>query len=691
MLKNHPLTTHLRTVATFLIYSVLGLLCNLDTQAQSQKIDSLRAQLEEVSSDTAKIDILTELALFLGSNSMEEAKILSEEAIELSLKNKYPKGHARGLQMFSAYYANTNPKKEDSILKEALSIAEKNKLIGVQGKIYNSIAINAERTGRNGEAILSYQKALNKVMAAKEQYATGIVLANLAFLHLEVQNYSQAEHYLEKLVKHANENNEKHMLSNAFHLRGNLFFKQNRYKEAIKEYEQAYQLYVDFNDKENLAHIFSDIAAAKIKLKEFDGQDASLLRARNIFKTFEMEDQQANTYNLQAAIANAKKLYSKSLEHSKRSMELLKNSDEIELKKEAYYNLAQSYEGLKNPQKAVLYYKKFIASEDAITQHEKRNAILEAEYKLQMKETYSENLDLKQANISNQSDLQSIKNLNWLALIALGVGGAWIYAFWNINKKNKNYNQELEIEVQRRTNDLNISTAKLTKSNEELENFAYVTSHDLKEPLNNIMTFNNLVQKKVADQQDEDLITFTNFIEKNTMNMRLLIENILEFSKLTHQDFKGQVDLEDVMQKVEEDLHMLTEKENAKIEYGRLPVIAAHPAKLFQIFKNLVENGLKYNNNKFPKVSIGYTRTDDKHIFQVKDNGIGIPEKFQKQIFHMFKRLHNREEYSGSGMGLPIAKKAIEVLGGDINLRSTENLGTLIEFWIPTKNENAIA
>lgn len=568
-----------------------------------------------------------------------------------------------------------------------MNIATENNLTGLKGKIYNSMAISAEYDGRIQDAISNYQLALKNTMLSEEDFATGIVLGNLAQLHIEVGNYAYAQEYLDRLKEHAKLKGDKLHLSTAHDLYGSLLFSNKKYKKALLEFDQAYKLYVELDDQEGLADVFLSIAETKMALNQYSGLEPSLIRSRNIFKELGSANGEARSLNFIAEIANKNEYYAKAIQLTKQSLELNEKIQDQDIFRDGYLNLAKAYEGQKRYKKAYKAHKKYSNYSDSIKNKEAHKALLEVEHQTQINSREQEFDILKKENISNQSNLESIKKLNWLALIALCLGTGLLFAFWKLNRRSKNYNSELEIEVERRTTDLNVSTAKLKKSNEELENFAYITSHDLKEPLNNIQTFNALLSDKVKALNDEDLVTFTGYIHKNTQNMKLLIENILEFSKLTSQDFSGKVNLVDVLEKIKENLLSLSKEKNASIEYGPLPMLNAHPAKLFQIFKNLIENGIKYNDHKKPQVSIEYARNENKHLFKVKDNGIGIEEKYQDQIFHMFKRLHNRKEYDGSGMGLPIVKKAIEVLGGEISLSSTPDLGTLVEFWLPVEEE----
>lgn len=168
--------------------------------------------------------------------------------------------------------------------------------------------------------------------------------------------------------------------------------------------------------------------------------------------------------------------------------------------------------------------------------------------------------------------------------------------------------------------------------------------------------------------------------------MHTLVQDVLAFSTLSEKQIQFEkIDMNVVMGKVLFTLDQLIKEKNAQVKYASLPVLKSSRAQLFLILKNLVENGVKYNESQPPIVEIQCTLEDEMHHLIVKDNGIGIPKDYHEHVFEIFKRLHNREKYQGTGIGLAICRKIITRLGGRIELESEPGKGSAFHCFIPMK------
>src|SRR5690606_33572297 len=210
--------------------------------------------------------------------------------------------------------------------------------------------------------------------------------------------------------------------------------------------------------------------------------------------------------------------------------------------------------------------------------------------------------------------------------------------------------KENEKAVRKLNEQLNEHAIELAKSNEELERFAYVASHDLQEPLRMVSSFLQLLQKKYEAQLDEKANQYINFAVDGADRMKRLILDLLEYSRVgTNKDKLVPTDMNEVAaQMLQNFSNRITEKE-ASIQIGELPVVNGNRTQLTQLLQNLVSNALKYNTSFVPEVEIGCTEEADCWKFHVKDNGIGIDPKFADKIFIIFQRLHNRNQFSGTG------------------------------------------
>ena len=222
----------------------------------------------------------------------------------------------------------------------------------------------------------------------------------------------------------------------------------------------------------------------------------------------------------------------------------------------------------------------------------------------------------------------------------------------------------------------------LALSNAELEQFAYVASHDLQEPLRMVTSFLTQIEKKYSGIIDDKGRTYIHFAVDGAKRMRQIILDLLEFSRVGKgNETKENVDLNILVKEVEMLLRKQVEEKNAYILLGRLPIINTYIAPLTQVFQNLISNALKYSKVGIaPQIRITAASLATHWQFAITDNGIGLSEEYFDKIFIIFQRLHNKDEYSGTGMGLAITKKIVEGLGGKIWVESEEGKGSTFYF-----------
>jgi PAS domain S-box-containing protein len=224
----------------------------------------------------------------------------------------------------------------------------------------------------------------------------------------------------------------------------------------------------------------------------------------------------------------------------------------------------------------------------------------------------------------------------------------------------------------------------LKRSNAELEQFAYVASHDLQEPLRMITSFLQLLQRRYENQLDSDANEFIQFAVDGAARMQELVSDLLTYSRIGRKTGKFEdVNTEDILKQITFDSRVLIEENNADISYEDLPVVCADYTQLVQVFQNLISNSIKYNEQERPAIHISAEKKVNDWIFKVKDNGIGIDSRHGDRVFKIFQRLHGRDEYEGTGIGLAIVKRIIEQHGGMIWYDSKPGEGSIFYFSIP--------
>ena len=251
----------------------------------------------------------------------------------------------------------------------------------------------------------------------------------------------------------------------------------------------------------------------------------------------------------------------------------------------------------------------------------------------------------------------------------------------------KEANETLEMRVAERTAELSETAEELRRSNRELEQFAYITSHDLQEPLRQVRSFVQLLRDRHQDKLAGDALEYMKFIYDGAARMSDLVHDLLAFSRVGAKERKPQpVSCTAALQDALAGLQASLTEARAVVTHDELPTVSADPRQLTQLFQNLIGNAVKFRRDgAAPEIHVGARRDGANWLLSVRDNGIGIdPEHFER-IFMVFQRLHTREKYPGTGIGLAICKKIVEQHGGRIWLESEPGRGTTFYFALPEK------
>lgn len=231
------------------------------------------------------------------------------------------------------------------------------------------------------------------------------------------------------------------------------------------------------------------------------------------------------------------------------------------------------------------------------------------------------------------------------------------------------------------------SVIELSQANKELDDFTYMVSHELKQPLRSIQAFSSFLQEDCFSCLDEKGQDYTTRISRGAQRLANLIDILLELSRIGRKDIEiSSVDINEVMKKISEDITGVFADKKCRIIYSKLPVMNCQKSLIRQLFFNLINNGLKFNQSSQPTIWVFCEESADKFIFSVKDNGIGIDEKHFERIFNVFERLHSKDDYIGSGAGLAICKKIVAFHNGRIWVESKVGEGTTFHFSISKKS-----
>lgn len=227
-------------------------------------------------------------------------------------------------------------------------------------------------------------------------------------------------------------------------------------------------------------------------------------------------------------------------------------------------------------------------------------------------------------------------------------------------------------------------TEELARSNEDLEQFAYVASHDLQEPLRTVTSYVQLLAKRYKGKLDAEADEFIGFAVEGAIRMWNLVNDLLTYSRVGMQGSELEpADSDAVLAESVKDLKVAIEENEALVTHDPLPNVMADRSQLGQLFRNLIGNAIKFRGSEPPRVHISSSRNGNGWTFSVSDNGIGIAPEYSERIFVIFQRLHSREEYAGTGIGLAVCKKIVERHGGRIWVKSDVGKGTVFYFILP--------
>jgi len=564
---------------------------------------------------------------------------LSEEYLALSAKHF--KQFEFGLEKIAHYYNevgakiwDTNPKKSMEFYLKGMEYANTPKLKANLAKAHSFIGEPKIALDYLNEAIPYFRKM-------EKPRILGIALAQLAEVYIQLEDYNTADKICAEgitLLAHLGRKNQRALP---------IFY---RVKGIVAEQAD--------NDKAALAYYTKSVEeAVRIKFR-FEGVKSKLALGKFYLLSAP-----------EAGIALCKEA---------RSTTQKSNYPHLEI--EACDCIYNGYKITENSSKALYYFEQKVALLDSMSTLKIKYAI-----EINGKITQKDKLIAKQAYQKKikEEQLKNQKRLNYMLFLA-SIMGLFLIGFLSVNfKKIKQQN----IEITRKTNELGAANLNLNRSNEELERFAYVSSHDLKSPLTNIINFNRLLRKTLGSEIKPVVTQSLDFIENSGKRMTQLIEDILEYSRLSNQNtYANQqeiINLNKLVKEISELMRNNLPGKSINIEATTLPSLKWNYLKFFILFKNLIENGLKYNESPQPMVKLYFTQTEGVSSIYIQDNGIGIKQEYFDKIFVIFQRLHNQNQYEGTGLGLATCKKIVDEFEGNISLSSEFGKGTTFKIDLP--------
>ncbi len=584
------------------------------------------------------IDSLIEEAKSYMSSKDERALTLAEEALEIATTTQNKVKIVLSLFQIASYYykiEGAHDKVLELFRKNALVVEQCN-LPYIKARMLNMQGICYDISGMYSEARAAYLKAINMLENIPDldkdcKSLLGNLNYNVVKLFSQLGVPDENYEYLEKALSLFKEVEDNSGIGRCYNFYGSALPSDAPIEERMKYFALAIEaLEIEDEDAMNMASARMNYGFGKCHLGEFDEGIAMMKSVAEKVKG-QGQAAQYGFYLFQLGEAHLMKGdFESALKFLDEAEELM-----LETKSKVYLTVVYSvksavYEQIGNLKEALHYMKKHHEETQQQLTFDRKAAVQEARLRFELEHAEKE--------------------------------------FELLKKKNE------EIEVYNQ---------KLKQSNDELNQFAYVASHDLKEPLRMITNYTKLLERSFETPLTEDQQHYMHYIREGGHRMFSLIDSILQFSKIGAEERLRSVDLKDVLKLTIETVKEQYPNIKVTIDAPDMPIVGADEERMTQLFQNLMTNGIKYNKNEERYIKVTSKNLGAYHLMRIEDNGIGIAEAHREKVFELFKRLHNRNEFSGTGIGLAICKKIIKQLHGSIWIEDSSLGGTAFCFTLP--------
>ncbi|MFT5166925.1 MAG: signal transduction histidine kinase [Saprospiraceae bacterium] len=535
-----------------------------------------------------------------------------------------------------------------SVLKYGLEALKISKGIGETEKeltALNNIAVYYGVFADYKTAMEYFLEALEKSKSINFRKNTSQSLINIATIYASLFNYQEAINRYQTVLAEYDDVIDDYTRVIVCNNLGNIYYHSDDPRKAINRFEEAYELAVKINYREMIAHTLAQKGRTNAALKNFDlalknAEEAQVL----ITELGEINGKQINLINF-GNIYYHKKEFDKAIKLTSQGIVAAKRMKDEENEIRGYQILAKIYQELQNFEKALSYQLIYSKAQEGFAKEQRSRQVLDMEIQFAIQQ--------KQKEIE-----QLTRDNEYQALL--------------LTQSDQIANQNVQ----------------LLQVNEELRQFAYVASHDLKEPLRMIGSYTQLIQRKFKAEVDEDTASFFGFVSEGVIRMNNLLDALLKYATIGKSELEiEKVNLNDILDICRINLQVSIAETNTIITVKNpLPVVHSVQSLLIQLFQNLISNAIKFRKEDIrPEIKVFSKEDEDQYKIYISDNGIGINPEFQERIFIIFQRLHTRSQYEGTGIGLAVCQKIVQKLGGVISVKSQLDQGATFSFTIPKK------
>ncbi|MFK7946183.1 MAG: tetratricopeptide repeat protein [Saprospiraceae bacterium] len=598
------------------------------------KIDSLEILLTQNISDENRVLVLKELAYKNKKKNPTQALLYAQDALSLATRVGYQKG-----------------------------IAE----------VKHTLGLIQFHLGDYEVALSNYLEALAIRETIKDEVGLGRSYNNIGVIYIEMGELNLAKKYYTRGLIYRRNAKDSIGMAYSYNNLGDVYFKQKKIDKAITHYNIALRLNESFYKPKAKAFTLERLANL------YETQDDFENALSNYEEALRLRYETGIEYDIAKTTINLGQLYLRK-DNIDKGLNLITKAETITQKLEAkpllsqvYESLSQAYAKKGNYNQAYDYQIKYNQVRDSLLNTNISNEMLGLQAKYQFEKNERELLEQNNKIANLQRFYAIVVGLLSLGLIVL------LFFRYRRQIKVNDYLKTTKSEIEAKNKQL----AAYTK---ELEQFTYIASHDLKEPLRNISGFARLLERRYHDSLDKNGQQFLHQIMGGVEQMTDLLKDLLKYSevkRLKKEDLKW-VNLNDILVNIKTGLNGQLSKNNGQLMINPLPLIHSNNFQMTQLFKNFITNGLKFQKQgQIPIVEIKSKELSDSWEFRIADNGIGIDKNYHDKVFEMFKRLHKKQDYQGTGMGLAICKQIIEQHNGNIRIESEKDEGTTFIFTFP--------
>lgn len=667
---------------------ILGLLayCS-ESNCQTTQQDSLLALLEKTEAPNIRADYLLQIAKKAYEKSHDDYLSYSLKALIETESDRFNNDTVKMKitnNVGCAYSEINDAEKANAYFFDAAILAKKINDQRYLSNLYNNIGLTYGNVQQYDKSIEYHLKSLDIKKANNDSLGVSISYTNLGAVYYSLKDYPKAKDFFEKSFDISNKIDDTEGIAFGYTNLADVYFIEGDFEKALMYYQNYLGMVSELGYNHSILYGHKKIGEINLKLGQLQKASPHIQKAYDMATEYNYSWELTNICLLYAKLRDKQGSSDEALTYAQKALEHFSKSSSKRKLASIHQTLSDIYKNNGNIDLAYYHLKKKQIEQDSAIQQENLEtfAEMEAKYELSLKE--KENLFLKQEQILNK---EIISRRSIVALIStLGVLFLILVSYWLYQQKETKHRHNiiLEEKVEERTLHLKTLNKKLEQANTEIEQFFYITAHDLKEPLRNIICFSDLAKRSLKNSNHSKATEYLLYAERSTLQLKNLFKGIKEFFSISQQTKNNYKTINDIIETAQLEIE--------KSYKGKHLSLTIHtdidqskrlfPTQLSVLIKNLIENGIRFNNNSYPSITISTEEKIDNIYFTIEDNGVGISADYHHKIFEMFECLDSNEKHLGPGLGLAICKKITKQLGGDIRIKTSNHDGTTIEFWI---------